>query len=86
MEEAGRRIGDLEEVRRWIEEAADELAECLSWCADREEAMECIDEFLKEVSEAIEGYMTLWEREEGENAAGEQEAPGGVPQVRQARA
>jgi hypothetical protein len=76
-----------EEVRRQIEEAAGALAECLSWCADREEAMECVDEFLREVFEAIEGYMSaLGEEERGVGgAAGEQEAPGGVPQVRQAR-
>jgi len=77
-----------EEVRRRIEEAAGELAECLSWCADREEAMECIDEFLEEVFETIEDYMSaLGEREEGVGrAAGEQEAARDMPPVRQARA
>jgi hypothetical protein len=77
-----------EEVKRQVEEAAEELADCLSWCADGEEAMECIDEFLKSVLEAIEDYMSAAFGEEGGvgGAAGEQEAARGVPQVRQARA
>lgn len=76
-----------EEVRRQIEEAAGELADCLSWCADGEEAMECLDEFLKVVLEAVEDYMRgAFGEEGGEGAAGEQEAARGMPQVRQARA
>lgn len=49
--------------------------------------MECVDEFLKEVFDAIEGYMSaLGEREKGvEGAAGEQKAARDMPPLRQAR-
>jgi hypothetical protein len=78
-----------EEVRRQVEEAAGELADCLEWSCDEEEVMECLDEFLKVVFEAVEDYMRSVFGEEGREgggrAAGEQEAARGVPQVRQAR-
>ena len=79
--------GLAEEVRRQVEEAAGELADCLEWSVEREEVMECLDEFLKVVLEAVEDYMRGAFGEEGvEGAAGEQEAARDMPQVRQAGA
>ena len=81
--------GLAEEVRRQVEEAAGELADCLEWSAEEEEAMECLDEFLATVVEAVEDYMRSVFGEEGREegrAAGEQEAARDMPPVRQARA
>jgi DNA-binding phage protein len=78
-----------EEVKRQIEEAAGELADCLEWSCDEEEVMECLDEFLKVVFEAVEDYMRSVFGEEGREgvgrAVGEQKAARDMPQVRQAR-